>query len=187
MRTLKTLILAAAITTGGLICTGTAHAQTTFRELAKQGEAKKALALVDEGNEHKAFGEYTEALGKYEEALTIDANCAPAYVGVAWVRNEQKEYGKAKDAANAAIKADAKCGAAYRELGFAEWHQGETKAAKEALEAAVGCDGTDLPAYAYLIDLLEETGEKKAAGEYKKHRDAEVERQANPEQKKTIY
>lgn len=168
MNAIKTLVAVMALTVGGLVATGTAHAQTGTAKTSKATaakNAKKAAALANEGKKLQDAGELDDALEKYEAALELDATNMTALTGAAWIHNDQKDYEKAKLVAAIAVLVDNKSTEAWRELGYAEWKLGNVEDGKKYL---MQCSRTDLVAYEYLIALCEEQGDDDEAATFRK-------------------
>lgn len=168
MKAIKTLVAVAALAVGGLVATGTAHAQTNFGQTTKTTkttDAKKAAVLADQGKTLKAKKDYAAALEKFAAAIELDATNVTALLGAAWILNENQKYEEAKVFAAVAALLEEKNTDAWRELGYAEWKLGNRTDAKKYL---VQCRTDDLDAYDYLIAIATELGDTDDAALYKK-------------------
>lgn len=110
-----------------------------------------------------------EARGFFEQAIALDPNYAPGYVGLGrvdlnsvtqgWTQYPIEVLKRAGNLARKAIEVDGLNGAAHALLGDVALHFGEHDRAREELKRAIDLNGSDVESYSSLIGVLLYTGD----------------------------
>jgi len=105
-----------------------------------------------------------EARGLFEQAIALDPNYAPGYVGLGrvdlnsvtqgWTQYPVETLKRAGNRARTAIEIDDLNAAAHALLGDVALHFGEHERAREELERAIDLNGSDIESHSSLIGVL---------------------------------
>ncbi len=120
------------------------------------------------GLAHAQQGDYIEAIRAYGEALAVSDRYTPAYVNRGLAYMQLKDYDKAISDFNDAIRIQPTEPKHYYRRGQAYAAKGDTEKAIRSLMNAVEFDNTFMEAHVALADLLERTGRKSLADEYRR-------------------
>src|ERR1700761_433258 len=127
------------------------EANEEFRAALKE-QPKSALVHVEWGRMYLDHYQPGDAAKLFEEALEIDRNDAPAYLGLARVAAEAFDK-KAVELANQAIRLDAKYAEAHEFLAYLALEDGNQNLAATEAQQAIGISSEALDGMAVLASI----------------------------------
>lgn len=101
----------------------------------------KADELKVQGNRAMALKDYTEAIAKYTEAISLDPTNVVYLSNRAAAHSSSQKHDKAVEDAEKAIKLNPNFSKAYSRLGLAKYALGDAKAAMEAYKKGLEVEG----------------------------------------------
>lgn len=102
----------------------------------------KADALKAEGNKAMAARDFSTAISKYTEAISLDSTNAVYLSNRAAAYSSASEHEKAVTDAKAALELDPKFAKAYSRLGLAQYALGNAKESMEAYKKGLDVEGS---------------------------------------------
>ena len=136
-----------------------------LRKLMQDPAPAPALGedLFKNAMKYKAQKEYSKAREMLVEFLRGHPTNEKALTELAWVLNEQKEYGETIVVCYLALKLNDKNAEAWKELGYAFLMTEDHERAAKALAIAIELCPADAGAYRYLAEALDGMGERELA------------------------
>jgi tetratricopeptide (TPR) repeat protein len=117
------------------------------------------------GEIYRFMGDYSQAFDSYQQAVEMDPNFAPAFLGRALARQEI-DPGELENARNDllnSIQLDPNLAAAYRELSLVEVKMGNPEPAFQALQTAIDLEPDSPLGYLYRAKVELQTGDNESA------------------------
>jgi tetratricopeptide (TPR) repeat protein/SAM-dependent methyltransferase len=128
-----------------------------------------AGALIREGNALSNQGRLAEALARYDAAVQVDPQCAPAHVNRGNILLARAEIEEARRAYELAIACDPRHAAAYQNLGNLNFRAGEFAQALRNYQLAAGIRPQIAEAHVGMANALIALGRTTEAAESYRH------------------
>lgn len=123
------------------VCSAEETAESNEPATAQESaERHRAAALVQRGEGYRAAGRKDKALACYQEALTLDVDCIPAYFGRASIYIDQGRFNEALFDCNWALQREPERAVFYVLRGLAYVKLGNSKRALEEADEALRFD-----------------------------------------------
>lgn len=144
----------------------------TTREISHTemvGKTKEALDIFNQGNDLLEAGNLTAALAKYEQAVKLDAEFAPAYTSIGNIYAQQKSYDMAQRAYEQAREVAPDYAGTYLNLAVTQYEQGNAGQAEHYFRMALSLYPSSAASHLGLANIyLEKQDYAHARTEYTK-------------------